>query len=170
MSEAQPQEKLLELLTPILVEVASLDPGSRTSDEQTDELERILESKFPWDGERIQAIGQEIERGVADGWLCNRGDDSARFSRLAKPTDDTAGLSIDVVSMTGDAVDHTHPNGEVTIGFPAAGEDAQTVKFEKRPPGWVFCRAGSRHIPHVDGGRMNLIYFLPDGAVEWHMS
>ena len=40
MTDAQPQTNLLELLTPILVEVASLDPGTRTSDEQTTELKQ----------------------------------------------------------------------------------------------------------------------------------
>lgn len=168
MSDEEDKQALLELLTPILVEVASLRPGDRSDDAQQAELERILEQRFPWAGERVQAIGRAIEAGVAAGWLCNRGDPDSRFSRLAKPNDDSAGLSIDVVSMIGDAIEHTHPNGEVTIGFPAAGEDAGAVKFEGRPPGWVFCGPGSRHVPHVDGGRMNLIYFLPDGAVEWH--
>jgi hypothetical protein len=158
----------MDLLRPILVEVASLRPQQRTTAAQGEELERILEQRFAWAGERIQAVGAAIERGIAQGWLCNRGDAHARFSRLAKPSADTADLSIDVVSMIGDAIDHTHPNGEVTIGFPAAGEPAQAVRFEGRGPGWVFCRPGSRHVPHVDGGRMNLIYFLPDGAVQWH--
>lgn len=160
-----PQQTLMDLLVPILTDVTALDPSSRTSDEATTELEKILEHKYPYDGERVQAIGKEIERGVAEGWLCNRGDENARFSRLAKPSDDTAGLSIDVVSMTGEALEHTHPNGEVTIGFATGGDD---TTFEGRPPGWIFCRAGSRHVPTVRGGRMNLIYFLPGGAVEWH--
>lgn len=170
MSDQSEADKhaLIELLTPILVEVASLQPQDRSEEAARVELERILEQRFPWGGERVQAIGEAIAKGVEAGWLCNRGDENARFSRLAKPTDESAGLSIDVVSMIGDAIEHTHPNGEVTIGFPAAGEDAAAVKFEGRPPGWVFCGPGSRHVPHVDGGRMNLIYFLPDGAVEWH--
>ena len=28
--------------------------------------------------------------------------------------------------------------------------------------------AGSTHTPTVTGPRMHLLYFLPDGAVEWH--
>lgn len=170
MSDANEADKqaLLELLTPILVEVASLRPQDRNESAQRAELERILEQRFPWAGERVQAIGEAIAAGIEAGWLCNRGDEDSRFSRLAKPGDASAGLSIDVVSMVGDALEHTHPNGEVTIGFPAAGASADAVEFEGRPPGWVFCGPGSRHVPHVDGGRMNLIYFLPDGAVEWH--
>jgi hypothetical protein len=165
-----PSARLLALLEPILSQVAALQPERRDSDAAVLELEEALTRGFPPDCERVRAIGAEIERGIADGWLCDRGEPHARFSRLAKPTDRTAGLSIDVVSMTGDAVEHTHPRGEVTIGFAAAGHDPSAVRFEGRPPGWVFLRPGSRHVPRVDGGRMHLMYFLPDGAVEWHFA
>jgi hypothetical protein len=161
----QPQAQLLELLSPILARVAELGPGDRASQDAAADLEAALSADFPFDGERVQAIGTEIARGIADGWLCDRGEPNARFSRPAKPSEFTAGLSVDVVSLDGAAVDHTHPKGEVTIGFAAEGE---TPSFDGRPPGWVVMAAGSRHVPTVTGGRMNLIYFIPDGAVEWH--
>ena len=106
---------------------------------------------------------------VDAGWLCDRGEPNARFCRLAKATAETHGLSIDVVSLEGEAVEHTHPRGEVTIGFRARGLPADaSPTFDDRDPGWVFLGPGSRHAPRVDGGRMVLMYFLPDGAVEWH--
>jgi hypothetical protein len=163
-----PQTRLLGLLAPVLAKVAELAPEHRRSPEAARELEAILESTFPWAGPVVQEIGREIGRGVAEGWLCNRGDENARFSRVAKPGPSTHGLSVDVVDMIGDAAEHTHPNGEVTIGFPA--EQGTRAQFEARPPAWVFLPPGSRHVPRVAGGRMHLVYFLPGGAVEWHFA
>ncbi|MFV8754546.1 DUF4863 family protein [Nannocystaceae bacterium ST9] len=164
-----PNARLLELLDPILARVAALDPASCTEPERTMQLEATLEHEFPHAGEHAQAIAREIERGIAEGWLCDRGDASARFSRLAKPSPATHGMSIDVVSMLGEGLEHTHPKGEVTLGFPAERQPgAHSCQFEARPPAWVFLPPGSRHVPRVIGERMNLIYFLPDGAAEWH--
>jgi hypothetical protein len=167
MTEPRTQE-LLELLAPILDEVAALNPRARTSPDAVAELESRLADQFPPDGDTVRAIGALVRVGVRDGWLCDRGPESARFSRIAKPSQNAHGLSIDCVSMIGTAIDHTHPNGEITIGFAAEGADPEVVRFEDRPAGWVFLGPGTRHRPQVDGGRMNLIYFLPDGAVQWH--
>jgi hypothetical protein len=122
-----------------------------------------------------------VATGVRDGWLCDRGEPNARFSRIAKPGAATHGMSVDVVSLQGRAVEHSHPKGEVTIGFiapsgtvrdPASGDPLtrEGATFDGRPPGWVFLPPGSRHVPSVVGARMHLVYFLPDGAVEWHMA
>ncbi len=163
MTQPAPNTRLLELLDPVLARVAALDPT-----EQPHALEAALEHEFPHAGERVQAIGREIAAGIAAGWLCDRGDASARFSRLAKPSPTSRGLSIDVVSMLGAGVEHTHPKGEVTLGFASNPAESDSCQFEARSPAWVVLPPGSRHIPRVDGARMNLIYFLPDGAAEWH--
>jgi 2-hydroxylaminobenzoate mutase len=152
-----------------LARLAELNPESRTG-AAVAQLEAILEKEFPFHGDHVQSIGHEIARGVSDGWLCNRGPDEARFSRLAKPSAETFDFSVDCVSMTGKAIEHTHPDGEITIGFAAQGADAASLTFDGRPCGWVFMPPGSRHVPHVRGGRMNLIYFLPHGSVQWHPS
>lgn len=170
-----PSARLRELLAPVLSKVAELAPASRTSADQVGELERELEAAFPFEGEHLQAIGAEISRGVDEGWLCNRGEPTARFCRLAKPTPDTHDLSVDVVSLIGPAIEHTHTHGEVTIGYRATDGQAKddtesggSSVFDGRPEGWVFLPPGSRHVPTVTGHRMNLVYFLPGGAVEWH--
>lgn len=163
--KARAARPLLDLLEPILVRVAGLVPAQRTTREQAHELELVLEREFPRASERLRSIGERIAAGVREGWLCDRGEATARFSRLAKPSPATAGLSVDVVSLSGSAIAHTHPLGEVTIGFAVEGEQPS---FDGRPPGWVVAHAGSRHTPTVTGGRMHLIYFIPDGVVEWH--
>lgn len=156
---------LLSLLDPILARVAELEPERCTTPESIAALEATLEREFPHAGAQVQAIGELLAQGIEAGWLADRGAPEARFSRVAKASAETHGLSIDVVSMIGAGVEHTHPRGEVTIGFAAAPE---TCHFEARPPGWVVLGPGSRHVPTVSGARMNLIYFLPGGAVDWH--
>ncbi len=158
--------RLLELLEPILAHVARLEPGKCTSADEAASLRAELEAAFPADGERASAIGAELRRGIEEGWLCNRGEPTARFSRVAKACPDTHDLSVDAVSLQGAAVPHVHPQGEVTLGFPAPGSDA-SVRFDGHPPGWVVMPANSRHTPTVTHGRMHLIYFLPAGAIQW---
>lgn len=168
--DAQAQiEALRAQIAPMLAAAAELDLEHSTSEEEIRAVERAMADAFPVDGDEVRALGETIARGVAEGWLCNRGEAESRFSRVAKPSDATHNLSVDCVSMIGEAVDHTHTKGELTIGFAAAGEDPESVRFEGRPAGWVFLPPGSRHRPHVEGGRMNLMYFLPEGAVQWHM-
>jgi hypothetical protein len=157
-------EPLLELLDPVLERVAELDPSACTDAEAQARLLRALQEAFPIDGPHVQAIGEMLRQGIADGWLCNHGEPAARFSRVAKPSPATRDLSIDVVSLEGAALAHTHPRGEVTLGFAAEG----TPRFDGHPPGWVFMAPGSTHTPTVEGGRMYLLYVLPGGAVQWH--
>ncbi|HGG56666.1 MAG TPA: DUF4863 family protein [Nannocystis exedens] len=161
-SVATDKASLVALLAPILARVADLRPEF-CSDAAVAELERILGEDFPVQGELVRRIGESIEAGIAGGWLCDRGDPDARFSRVAKPSEATFGLSIDVVRLAGAALRHGHPKGEVTLAFTVEGEP----QFCGRGPGWIFAKPGSVHVPEVNAGRMNLIYFLPDGAVDW---
>lgn len=160
-------QQLLAALDPILARVAALDLPAKTSASEVEDVQAALEREFPYAGEQIQAIGALLARGVDEGWLADRGAPESRFSRVAKPTDQTHDLSVDVVSMVGSGLEHTHLAGEVTLGFPA-GDPTKSCQFEGREPGWVVLGPDSRHIPTVDGERMNLIYFLPGGAVKWH--
>jgi hypothetical protein len=164
--------ELLALLDPILARLASLELAACATPAQIQVIEATLEREFPHAGPHVQAVGDLIARGISAGTFADRGQDDARFSRVAKPSAATHGLSIDIVSMIGAGLEHTHPAGEVTIGFPAdpTQTHARACQFESRRPDWVFLGPGSRHVPRVDGGRMNLLYFLPGGAVEWHPS
>ncbi|MEE9383460.1 MAG: DUF4863 family protein [Nannocystaceae bacterium] len=166
--EATPSARLLALLGPVLQLVAEFSPARQRNAPAVEEIQQTLNQRFPILGQTVARIGTEVRLGIADGWLCNRGSPDARFSRLAKPSPKTFELSVDVVNMIGSAVDHSHPQGETTLGFAADPEHAGTCRFDGRPAGWVFLPPGSRHVPLVEGSRMHLIYFLPEGAVEWH--
>lgn len=160
-------ERVMALLPPMLAKVAELDPAAACDPARASAVLAALREAFPEDGEAVRELGAALNAGVADGTICNRGDENARFCRLAKATEASHGLSIDVVALRGGALEHTHPNGEVTLGFAATDQDG-AARFDGHPPGWVFMPPGSRHVPTVEGGRMFLIYFLPDGAVTWH--
>jgi len=163
LTVAADKASLLKLLAPVLARVAQLRPEARQDAASRAELEQMLSAEFPLGGVVARSIGASIEAGVDAGWLCDRGDPDARFSRVAKATEDTHNLSVDVVRLAGAALRHGHPKGEVTLGFAVEG----TPSFVGREPGWTFAGPGSVHVPEVHAGRMNLIYFLPDGAVDW---
>lgn len=162
------KDALREALAPIAARVAALDPAACTDDAAATRVRETLEAELPFDGETVGAIRSLVTRGVAEGWLCDRGDPSARFCRLAKPGPQTHGLSVDIVALQGAALRHTHPSGEITMAFPDVDDGTEPARFDGHPPGWVVMPAGSTHTPTVTGGRMHLLYFLPDGAVTWH--
>lgn len=160
-------QRLLSQLTPVLDLVAALPLSSCRDADAAAELAARLQAALPAEGPQAQAIGQALREGIAAGWLCDRGEPSARFSRVAKASPDTRELSIDVVALEGPALRHRHPRGEVTLGVPV-DPTAEGSRFDGHPPGWVVMPAGSVHTPTVTGPRMALLYFLPGGAVEWN--
>lgn len=162
----EPRVALLRDLAPILDVVAALPLDGCGDHEAAARLAARLQERLPAEGPAAQAVGAALRRGIEEGWLCDRGEPSARFSRIAKPGPDTRELSIDVVCLEGPALRHGHPRGEVTLGLPY-DPAASGSRFDGHPPGWVVMPAGSTHVPTVTGPRMVLLYFLPGGAVDW---
>jgi len=146
----------LEVLRPVFDIVATIDPADS-------QAEAKLSAALPLDGEAMQAVANLIKEGVLDGSLVPREAGGVRFGRLAKATEDTRGLSIDVVDMTGPGPGHVHPNGEFDLSFALEGDPT----FDDQPPGWFVMAPGSWHVPTVAGGRMAIVYFLPGGAIEF---
>lgn len=140
--------------------IAAVD-GLDLSD--ADAAAAALEQAFPAAGTPSIALRQYLLAAVADGVICDRGNDAIRYSRLAKAGPKTGNCSIDFVWMTGPGINHRHPQGEVNLCFAVEGDP----RFDGKPQGWVVFAPGSQHVPTVTGGRMLIVYFLPDGAVEW---
>jgi hypothetical protein len=159
-------QSLLRDLAPVLDLVATLPLADCRDDEAAARVAAQLQQALPADGPLALALGAALRQGIADGWLCDRGEPNARFSRIAKAGPDTRALSIDVVALEGPALRHGHPQGEVTLALPA-DPAATGSRFDGHPPGWVVMPAGSVHTPTVTGPRMVLLYFLPGGAVDW---
>jgi hypothetical protein len=87
-----------------------------------------------------------------------------RFSRVVKPKDDVAGCSIDAVHMdSSEGPGHRHPKGEVCLCI----AESEEATFEGRRAKWLVLPPGSHHRPRVEHGAMLILYWLPEGAVEW---
>ena len=65
--------------------------------------------------------------------------------------------------MDGSGPGHLHPDGEFDLCFPIAGSPL----FDGNSPGWTVYPPGSWHVPTVTGGRMGILYFLPNGAIHF---
>ena len=148
--------ELLEALAPVLAvlrEVDLSDPGA----------EEALRSRLPLSGPELSRVAALVRAGLDDGWLCPREGGGLRYGRAAKAGPATAGFGIDTVDMAGAGPGHLHPNGEIDLCFPIEG----SPMFDGRPPGWTVYPPGSWHVPTVSGGRMGILYFLPEGAIRF---
>ncbi len=122
-----------------------------------------LQKRFPFEGEAARALGASLVQAVHDGVICDKGHDPVRYSRLAKPDAATHDFSIDFVWMEGPGIHHRHPKGEINLCYAVDGDP----RFDGLPEGWVTFAPDTTHVPTVSGGRMLIVYFLPEGAVEW---
>lgn len=147
-------EALIERLAPLTKTISTLDLSAPDVSDQ-------LNAAHP-----LSSLGEVISalRDARDaGWLTpRRATDSLTFGRLAKP-DTAGGFAIDVVDMEGDGAAHTHTRGEVDLCIAESGDP----RFDGDPEGWVVKPPGSRHTPTVTGGRMLIVYWLPEGAIAW---
>ena len=148
------REDLMDALAPLLAAVRETnvtDPNAAAT----------LAAKFPIDSPQMQKVKQLMREGVEAKWLCDRENDGVRYSRVQKSADGS--LSIDAVHMSGAGMAHTHPGGEFDLSFAVSG----APKFDGRPEGWTVYAPGSWHVPTVEGGVMDILYFLPAGAMKF---
>ncbi|HYA66420.1 MAG TPA: DUF4863 family protein [Burkholderiaceae bacterium] len=128
------------------------------------ELDAWLNAHHGPTSQTFAQLKSACQAGVAAGWLCDRQAGAIRYGRIFKPAPDLHGFSVDVVDMQNVAgPHHTHPNGEIDLIMPVAGD----ARFDERPAGWLVCPPGSAHQPTVSGGRALVLYLLPDGRIEF---
>jgi hypothetical protein len=152
------KEELEHALAPVFAALRDAEPDDGAK--LAERLARALPLTHPV----IAGVRETAERGVAEGWLCDREAGGVRFSRPVKPSPATGNLSVDAVVM--DRVSgpkHTHTNGEINLCFTQEGD----ARFCGHPAGWVVFPRGSAHVPVVTDGRMLILYFLPGGAIEF---
>lgn len=148
---------LASALAPVLEVVRGIDPSDPQAAKQK------LDEALPLEGEALRELATLVRRGVQEGWLCDReGAPGIRYSRVLK-ADQGGGLSVDCVHMSVPGPGHTHPNGEIDLCFAVSG----APRFDGNPPGWTVYPPGSWHVPAVEGGAMDILYFLPGGAIEF---
>jgi hypothetical protein len=128
------------------------------------QLESQLNTRFPPDGPLVARIARACREAIAAGWMCQREGGGIRYGRVTKPGPVTHDFSIDVVQMPVLAgPHHRHPNGEIDLIFPL--EDG--ARFDGRAAGWLVYGPGSAHRPTVTGGCAQVLYLLPQGAIEF---
>jgi hypothetical protein len=109
----------------------------------------------------LEELLQEANRA---GWLTpKQATPTLTFGRIAKALPETWNQSIDAVDIVGAGAEHTHPKGEVSYCIPLEGDP----RFDGHGAGWVVYGPDSHHTPTVEGGRMLIIYFQPEGAIKW---
>ncbi len=147
-------DRLLTSLQPLLARLQTFDPGAP-------DAAAALEREFPLHAPPMQALRALVREGVEARWLCDRENAGVRYSRVLKGA--PGAISIDAVHLAGPGAAHTHPNGEIDLCFGVSGEP----RFDGRPEGWVVYGANTWHVPTVAGGVMDILYFLPSGAIRF---
>ncbi len=151
------RDALLPLLQPLLDVVRTVDLKDPAA------ARAALAERLPLQSDAVTKVRAALRAGVAAGSLCERTAPTpagvvVKYSRVAK---DAGGFSIDAVHMNGPGAGHTHPNGEVDLCFAVDGDP----KFDGHDAGWTVYPPGTWHVPTVAGGAMDILYFLPGGAI-----
>ncbi len=154
--EKNMNQDLQAALSPIVEFLDGLDPAS-------EDAATVLNKEFPVDGDAMRSLAALFAKGVADASLCNReGGPGVTYSRVAKAVG-KAEFTIDAVRMDRPGPGHAHPKGEFDVCFAVEGEP----RFDDNDPGWTVYGPKSWHVPTVSGGTMNILYFLPGGAIQF---
>lgn len=157
MSTPSPEHAaFVQLLQPVFEAIGDrpLD-GSLTS---------RLNAGFGADSALFAAIAETCEDGIRAGWMGLAGDDSRKGGRVIEPCSETHGMSVDVVELcdlTGPH--HRHPHGEICAVIPVT----EGARFDGNGEGWAVYPPGSAHYPSGENGRVRIMFFLPEGAIEY---
>ena len=149
-------QRFLELLQPVLDNVhgASWDNALATE----------LNALYGPGTETFTRIKAACRSGVDDGWMGLQGDEQRRGGRVLEPDPETHNLSVDVVEIADfTGPHHRHPHGEVCAVLPVT----EGARFDGNAEGWCVYPPGSSHYPSAVGGRLQVMFFLPDGAIEY---
>jgi 2-hydroxylaminobenzoate mutase len=107
-----------------------------------------------------------LRTGIAEGWACYAEIDGPdyRRGRIAKPSSETHGFSVES-GMLKDVLGnyHRHPRGEINM----IGPVDETGRFCGHGAGWKVFEPDSRHYPTVTGGKVTMLFFLPNGEIEY---
>lgn len=128
------------------------------------ELETFLNAAYPAGAAEFSELKSLCEKGEDEGWLMAREAGGIRFGRAVKPGTAAAEFSVDVVRMKNvKGPHHIHTTGEIGAIMALDGDP----RFDGKPEGWYVYGPGSDHHPTVTGGEAYVLYFLPDGAIEF---
>ena len=147
---------MIDTFLPLCRAAAEIDLGA-------EDASALLNERFGYESEEGQAFVEAFKALHASGEVADRGELPVEWGRVSKATEETLGFSLDVVHMNGAGPEHVHPTGEASFCVPLEGDP----EFEGTRSGWHVLSPGSRHIPEVTGGRMLIVYLLPNGEMEF---
>lgn len=148
---------LLDTFRPLIDAAKGLDLS--TPDVARDQLSHRFDPR----SRAASALNTRLVELLETGRIAERGELPVKFGRVSKALPESDLFSIDVVHMNGPGPHHAHPEGEVNYCLALEGEP----RFDGHPPGWVVMPPGSAHVPTVSGGRMLIVYLLPNGKIEF---
>lgn len=148
-------ESFEKLLKPLLSQLPLLDLENHES------ARLYLNQNYPIDGLWAQSLKDFLLTNIKQNWLFPNEHRGIRFGRLDEG--ETTGFTIDSVDMDRPGPSHLHVNGEVDLAFRVDG----TPEFDGNKEGWTVYPPNSWHRPTVQNGRMLVLYFLPDGGLQF---
>jgi len=150
------QQEFTNLVGQIAARIADL-PIDQT-------MQDVLNAEYGLGSEDFSTLSSLCAEGEAAGWLMAREAGGIKFGRPIKPGAEAGRFSVDVVRMKDvKGPHHVHTTGEIGAVMPTDG----SPKFDDFQPGWYVYEPGSDHHPTVSGGDAYVLYFLPDGAIEF---
>ncbi len=129
-------------------------------------LEALLNDRYGAHTENYATLLRLLRQGIVEGWACYdeiSGPDYRR-GRIAEASAITHGFTVESGMLT-DVLGnyHRHPLGEINMIGPV---DA-TGQFCGSGAGWKVFPPDSSHYPTVTGGAVTMLFFLPDGLIEY---
>lgn len=131
-----------------------------------DELEQALNLHYGADTEPYRNLLALLRTGIEEGWACYAEIDGPdyRRGRIASAAPETHGFSVES-GMLKDVLGnyHRHPRGEINMIGPVDPDG----RFCGSGAGWKVFGPDTRHYPTVTGGKVTMLFFLPDGEIEY---
>ena len=139
--------------------------GESIGDRDLDaKLQDALNAKFPKNSSTIKQLYALCQEGERDGWMLGYEAGGVKYGRVIKPNTQAGRFSVDVVRMKNVVgPHHIHPKGEIGIILPIEGEPL----FDDYDTTWYVFAPQTNHFPTVTKGDAYIIYFLPEGAIEF---
>lgn len=155
-SSMESTKALSTLLAPISAFIQTLDISSPS------DCQSALNERFPICEETLSQIRHLLRAGIETKELAPKEHGGIRFGRLHKANGKND-IGIEIVHMAKAGPGHSHPRGEFDLCFAVDGKPT----FDGNPEGWTVYGAQSWHVPTVEGGAMDIIYFLPGGEIRF---
>lgn len=128
------------------------------------QMQAFLNKNYGVGTSEFEELRRLCNLGELGGWLVKHEAGGIKYGRVIKPDHEANHFSVDVVRMKDvRGPHHIHTKGEIGAIMQISGSPI----FDGLSEGWYVYEPGSQHHPTVEGGDAYILYFLPDGAIEF---